>query len=204
MELTSGDLIPANPLDLAARTLMFTPAGDGYSREVRALDRQEEAADAERMEGPAEVALDHFRFPFAGREWDSLLSITVPSVSELRLPALGRGVPPRPERVRSARRGSLPFPVTLDVEGEHSAVRTASEPHRAGCGTERALSGENTAFRTPLARLQSEVNPSGPRFRLMDPNGSHHCRAGRASRQAAPIGAGREARARQATPTYTS
>ncbi len=36
----------------------------------------------------------------------------------------------------------------------------------------------------------------------MEPNGSHHCRVGRASRQAAPNGAGREARARHATPTY--
>ena len=71
MELMSEDLVPANPLDLAGRTLMFTPAGGGYSREVRALDWEEEADDAERMLGPAEVELEHFRFPFAGREWDS-------------------------------------------------------------------------------------------------------------------------------------
>ena len=72
MELMSEDLAPANPLDLAGRTLMFTPDGrGGYSREVRALDWEEEADDAERMYEPAEVELDHFRFPFAGREWDS-------------------------------------------------------------------------------------------------------------------------------------
>ena len=71
MELMSEDLAPANPLDLAGRTLMFTPAGGGYSREVRALDWEEEADDAERMREPAEVELEHFRFPFAGREWDS-------------------------------------------------------------------------------------------------------------------------------------
>ena len=71
LELMSGDLVPANPLGLAGRTLMFTPAGAGYSREVRALDWEEEAGDAERMRGPAEVGLEHFRFPFAGREWDS-------------------------------------------------------------------------------------------------------------------------------------
>ena len=50
MELMSEDLAPANPLDLAGRTLMFTPDGrGGYSREVRALDWEEEADDAERM-----------------------------------------------------------------------------------------------------------------------------------------------------------
>ena len=72
MELMSEDLAPANPLDLAGRTLMFTPDGrGGYSREVRTLDWEEEADDAEQMRGPAEVELEHFRFPFAGREWDS-------------------------------------------------------------------------------------------------------------------------------------
>ena len=72
LELMSEDLAPANPLDLAGRTLMFTPDGrGGYSREVRALDWEEEADDAERMRGPVEVELEHFRFPFAGREWDS-------------------------------------------------------------------------------------------------------------------------------------
>ena len=62
----SEDLAPANPMDLAGRTLMFTPAGGGYSREVRALDWEEEADDAERMYEPVEVELEHFRFPFAG------------------------------------------------------------------------------------------------------------------------------------------
>ena len=71
MELMSEDLVPANPLDVAGRTLMFTPAGGGYSRAVRPLDWEEESADAERMRGPAEVELEHFRFPFAGQEWDS-------------------------------------------------------------------------------------------------------------------------------------
>ena len=61
LELMSEDVVSANPLDLAGRTLMFTPAGGGYSREVRALDWEEEADDAERMLGPAEVELEHFR-----------------------------------------------------------------------------------------------------------------------------------------------
>ena len=71
VELMAEDLVPANPLDLAGRTLVFTPVGGGYSREVRALDWEEEEDDAERMRGPAEVELEHFRFPFASREWDS-------------------------------------------------------------------------------------------------------------------------------------
>ena len=71
LELMPGDLVPANPLDLAGRTLLFTPTGGGYSREVRALDWEEEADEAERLGGPAEVELEHFQFPFAGREWDS-------------------------------------------------------------------------------------------------------------------------------------
>ena len=71
LELLPEDLVPANPLDLAGRTLMFTPTGGGYTREVRPLDWEEEADDAERIWGSAEVELEHFRFPFAGREWDS-------------------------------------------------------------------------------------------------------------------------------------
>ena len=53
----SEDIVSANPLDLAGRTLMFTPAGrGGYSREVRALDWDEEADDAERMREPVEAS----------------------------------------------------------------------------------------------------------------------------------------------------
>ena len=71
LELMPEDLVPANPLDLAGRTLLFTPASGGYSREVRPLDWEGEADDAEQLRGPTEVELEHFRFPFAGREWDS-------------------------------------------------------------------------------------------------------------------------------------
>ena len=71
LELMPEDIVPANPLDLADRTLLFTPAGSGYTRELRGLDWEEETDDAERMRGPAEVELEHFRFPFAGREWGS-------------------------------------------------------------------------------------------------------------------------------------
>ena len=72
VELAPEDIDPANPLDLADRTLMFTPDGrGGYTREVRPLDWEEGADDADPMHGPAEIELEHFRFPFAGREWDS-------------------------------------------------------------------------------------------------------------------------------------
>ena len=94
LELMPEDLVPANPLDLAGRTLLFTPAGSGYTREVRALDWEEEADNAERMRGPAEVELEHFRFPFAGREWDSffytrpgLISFGMPIPSDYGWPA---------------------------------------------------------------------------------------------------------------------
>ena len=66
---------------------MFTPAGGGYSREVRALDWEEEADDAERMYEPVEVELEHFRFPFAGREWDSFF------YTRLGLISFGKPIP---------------------------------------------------------------------------------------------------------------
>ena len=89
VELMSEDLAPANPLDLAGRTLMFIPDGrGGYTREVRTLDwEEEEADDAERMLGPAEVELEHFRFPFAGREWDSFF------YTRLGLISFGKPIP---------------------------------------------------------------------------------------------------------------
>ena len=67
MELMSEDLAPANPLDLAGRTLMFTPDGrGGYSREVRTLDWDEDLGDP--VDDNAEIV---FQFDFAGRQWES-------------------------------------------------------------------------------------------------------------------------------------
>ena len=66
MELMSEDVVSANPLDLAGRTLMFTRAGGGYSREVRALDWDEDLGDP--VDDNAEIV---FQFDFAGREWES-------------------------------------------------------------------------------------------------------------------------------------
>ena len=66
LELMPEDVVPANPMDLAGRTLMFTPAGGGYSREVRALDWDEDLGDP--VDDNAEIV---FQFDFAGREWES-------------------------------------------------------------------------------------------------------------------------------------
>ena len=65
---------------------MFTPEGEGYSREVRTLDWEKEADDADRMRGPAEVALEHFSFPFAGREWDSFFDFQLALYYDGRIP----------------------------------------------------------------------------------------------------------------------
>ena len=66
LELMPEDVVPANPMDLAGRTLMFTPAGGGYSREVRTLDWEEDLGDP--VDDNAEIV---FQFDFAGREWES-------------------------------------------------------------------------------------------------------------------------------------
>ena len=71
VELEPTDVVPANPFDLAGRTLVFTPDGrGGYSRAVGPLDWDPEDR-GERPERPVEIDLKHFRFDFSGREWDS-------------------------------------------------------------------------------------------------------------------------------------
>ena len=69
MELTRDDIVPANPLDLAGRTLVFTPDGrGGYSRSVRALAWEEDIGDPVDDNEEVEPA---FAFDFAGRRWES-------------------------------------------------------------------------------------------------------------------------------------
>ena len=69
MELTPGDIVPANPLDLAGRTLVFTPDGrGGYSRSVRALAWEEDIGNP--VDDNEEIE-PNFRFDFAGRQWES-------------------------------------------------------------------------------------------------------------------------------------
>ena len=69
VELTPGDIVPANPLDLAGRTLVFTPDGrGGYSRSVRALAWEEDLGD--RVDDKTAIE-PSFRFDFAGQMWES-------------------------------------------------------------------------------------------------------------------------------------
>ena len=68
LELTRQDIIPANPLDLAGRTLTFTPSGDGYSREAGPLDWEDDIGSPV---GDNEEIEPNFRFDFFGQKWES-------------------------------------------------------------------------------------------------------------------------------------
>ena len=69
IELMDEDLEPANLLDLAGRTLIFTPHGQGgYVRSVQELAWEEELG--ERINDNEEI-WPSFRFDFSGRKWDS-------------------------------------------------------------------------------------------------------------------------------------
>ena len=71
VELRSADVVPANPFDLAGRTLVFTPDNrGGYSRAVLPLDWDPEDR-GERPDRPVEIELQHFEFDFSGRKWRS-------------------------------------------------------------------------------------------------------------------------------------
>ena len=71
VELEPGDVVPANPFDLAGRTLVFTPDGrGGYSREVRLLEWDPDDR-GERPETSVEIELQHFQFDFSGQKWRS-------------------------------------------------------------------------------------------------------------------------------------
>ena len=123
LELMPEDVVPANPVDLAGRTLMFTPDGrGGYSREVRALDWEEEADDAERMYEPVEVELEHFRFPFAGREWDSFF------YTKLGLISFGEPIPS--DHSWPKRFGTMPQMFDLFVIAP--TISALYKPHLAG------------------------------------------------------------------------
>ena len=70
-ELEPADIVPANPFDLAGRTVVFTPDGHGgYSRAVGPLDWDPEDR-RERPGRPVEIELDSFQFDFSGRKWSS-------------------------------------------------------------------------------------------------------------------------------------
>ena len=71
VELEPGDVVPANPFDLADRTLVFTPdRRGGYSRAVGPLEWDPNDR-GERPGRPVEIELKHFQFDFSGRRWPS-------------------------------------------------------------------------------------------------------------------------------------
>ena len=70
VELMPEDIVPASPLDLAGRTLVFTPDGrGGYARSVGPVAWEQEIGVV--VEDRAEIAFRDFRFPFAGEQWES-------------------------------------------------------------------------------------------------------------------------------------
>ena len=74
VELTDDEATRPNLFDLNGRTLVFTPDGSGgYSREVRALEWEEEIDEEVEYgaDSGAVVMLEGFDFPFAGQRWDS-------------------------------------------------------------------------------------------------------------------------------------
>ena len=71
MELEPGDIVSANPFDLAGRTLVFTPDGrGGYTRAVQPLNWNPDDR-GERPRRPVEIELKHFQFDFSGQKWRS-------------------------------------------------------------------------------------------------------------------------------------
>ncbi len=69
MELNQGALGEQNLFDLNGRTLRFTPERGGYR--VTVLPLRWDADFGTRITNP-NVALEHFSFPFSGKEWDSM------------------------------------------------------------------------------------------------------------------------------------
>ena len=79
VELAPDEATRPNLFDLNGRTLVFTPDGaGGYSRQVRALEWEEEIGEEVRNRANSSsvlletvVGLESFGFPFAGQRWDS-------------------------------------------------------------------------------------------------------------------------------------
>ena len=70
VELRPGDTAPPHPFDLNWRTLEFAPEDEGgYSRSVNPFEWEHHIGEA--VADGAEVALENFQFPFAGRSWTS-------------------------------------------------------------------------------------------------------------------------------------
>ena len=76
VELGFDEATRPNLFDLNGRTVVFTPDGSGgYSREVRALEWEEEIGEEVEIDSApgswSLLLLESFDFPFAGQRWDS-------------------------------------------------------------------------------------------------------------------------------------
>ncbi|HEX5439203.1 MAG TPA: hypothetical protein VFW98_18765 [Gemmatimonadaceae bacterium] len=97
LELDSGAVAPARLFDLDHRTLRFTPGAAGYRVQNVALQWD---ADFGPVLTGRSFALNHFAFPFSGRQWDTLAvatgAITFGTVQHAG--GRGRGGPPAGNR----------------------------------------------------------------------------------------------------------
>ena len=74
VELVPNEATRPNLFDLNGRTLVFTPdSAGGYSRQVRALEWEEEIGEEVQKlpDSRSVIRLESFGFPFAGQRWDS-------------------------------------------------------------------------------------------------------------------------------------
>ena len=143
LELMPQDIVPANPLDLAGRTLTFTPSGNGYSREVRALDWEDDIGN--RVSDNEEIE-PSFRFDFAGQKWESffvsrygLVTFGEPypfplvgpdrfgTMAEIALHLGAEGVPPMIAALYKPRLGGWHF---LDAERFGNVQHVSRRPDR--------------------------------------------------------------------------
>ncbi len=112
--------MPANPFDLAGRTLIFTPDGRRkYSRAVRPLGWDPEDR-GKRYQKSAEIKLQNFRFPFSGRKWESFF------ISRNWLITFGKAFPERdPVRFGTMR-------MYVDTMLETPAISALYKPYLTG------------------------------------------------------------------------
>ena len=99
VELKEDEANRPNLFDLNGRTLVFTPdSAGGYSRQVRALEWEEEIGEeVQRLsQSRSVIRLESFDFPFAGQRWDSfylgppgVVTFGGPYTNSLRYPSRG-------------------------------------------------------------------------------------------------------------------
>lgn len=72
LELAPADVLPANLLDLAGRTVRFTPVVGGYRAENLPLIWDADFGSTILGHAAQQVTLQSFLFPYAGQTWSSL------------------------------------------------------------------------------------------------------------------------------------